>query len=119
LNALFAVRTEVLKQNPALVNKALGLYLASVRDLASDASLWASVYESYSGLPANIASQAIGHVKLNIGMPQKEILAASEFMRQQGLIKQNIQKSVQQSLHYAALAEATGRTPADLGSEPN
>lgn len=115
LNALFSAKSSLVKSDPELVEKVLDMYLASVKDLQGDTDLWAKVYESYSGLPADVATQAIAHVKLDVIIPEEEIVTAAAFMLDQGLITRDIETEVRSSLAFDILAKATGKSAEELG----
>jgi len=115
LNAVFAVRTSLLKEKPDLVEAVLRVYLQSMAQLQSDKDTWIRVYRKYSGLPEAVAKESLGRITLTPGIPQKELVTAAKFMAEDKLTKRDVSKELTEYLNYDLLGKITKKGALELG----
>lgn len=112
-NGMMVAGPRLLGDKALLVNF-LKAFVASLEATKADTNLWASVAGEVTGAKPDVIAEALKHQALNYGIDVASIKAAAKYGPQFGYAKTDAGDAVMNNVDLSFLAEATGKSVADL-----
>ncbi|MFM9883771.1 MAG: ABC transporter substrate-binding protein [Burkholderiales bacterium] len=113
--AVLAMSKPFLDKNRDAAQKLVDAYYAVMQSFRNDRTRWAAVFAEKSGLPPNVAAEAISRTILDETLPLQSIKRVTKYLAENGIVQRDVSGELDQYFNYELLAKATGKTPKQLG----
>lgn len=113
--AVLAVSRAFLDRNADAVQKLVDVYYETMQRFRNDRPRWAAIFAERSGLPANVAAEAISRTTLDETLPLQAIKRVTKYLADNGIVQRDVSGELDAYFNYSFLAKSTGKTPDQLG----
>lgn len=113
--AVLAMSKPFLDKNREAAQKLVDAYYSVMQAFRNDRPRWAAIFAERSGLPANVAAEAISRTTLDEKLPLQSIKRVTKYLAENGIVQRDVSGELDQFFNYEFLAKATGKTAKQLG----
>ncbi|GJD48961.1 hypothetical protein OPKNFCMD_1687 [Methylobacterium crusticola] len=115
LTNLIVTRSDVIKARRPAVQAVVDADVALVGKLTADRAVWIDVINQKTGLPKEVAAEALKNAEPDYRMYRAKTLAIAAMMRDLKYISRDVSAEVEKNMDYSFLEAATRRTRDGLG----
>jgi len=113
--AVLAMHRNFLDKQPDAAQKLVNSYWQVMQAFRNDRPRWAQIFAEKSGLPANVAAEAISRTTLDETLPLQSIKRVTKYLAENGIAQRDVSGDLDKYFNYDLLARATGKSAKELG----
>lgn len=115
--AVIALNRGFIERDRDVAQRLVNAYVDLFNHFKTDRSRWAAIFAQQSGLPENVAAEAISHTNIDEKLNLQSIKRITSYLAENGIITKDVSADLDNSYDFSFLSKATGKSPAELGRD--